>query len=191
MRISFQVPNEAAISPFLEKSRQCPFNYSLVGYTKTGLRPRGYNLDSNRFLLGKGRACFEQAKRGIQDWQMFQLGWVRLLPDTTPIEVGEVVSVNFRLLGLWWSNSCEIVYTIDEPNNYGFAYGTKSHVESGEEIFRVWIDEEEQVFYEIQAFSRPGIWLTWLAYPITRVYQRKFVRESQQAMLNFLSHEIL
>jgi uncharacterized protein (UPF0548 family) len=46
-------------------------------------------------------------------------------------------------------------------------------------------DENGQVFYKLQAFSKPRFWMARLAYPIARAYQKKFVRDSKTSMVNF------
>jgi uncharacterized protein (UPF0548 family) len=64
-----------------------------------------------------------------------------------------------------------------------FTVGTlEHHVESGEELFQVIMAENGQVFYEIQAFSRPRFWMVRLAYPLARYFQRQFVKDSLKNM---------
>jgi hypothetical protein len=41
-----------------------------------------------------------------------------------PIQVGQDIAVVARLMGFWWLNACRIVYTVDKPAEFGFAYGT-------------------------------------------------------------------
>ena len=175
MLVKWNFPTNQQLDQFLIDSGKLPFNYQAIGQSEIG-HPKGYDLDFNQTTLGEGNACFEQAKKAIKAWQMFQLPWVKLYSDQTLIQEGALVSVNFCLFGLWWSNSCEIVYVIDEPNRFGFAYGTKDHVESGEELFLVSKDEQGKVTYTIRAYSRPKFWLVKLGYPFARYCQRKFAQ---------------
>jgi uncharacterized protein (UPF0548 family) len=97
------------------------------------------------------------------------------------------VVVIARLFGLWWLNACRIVYLVDEPGpvqRYGFAYGTlPEHAESGEERFTVeWHEQDDAVWYDILAFSRPQQLLARLGYPLTRRLQKRFARDSATAM---------
>lgn len=161
----------------LVESAAIPFSYDAVGATQTQA-PAGYDFDQNKKRIGLGFFAFKTAKQAIEDWRMFNLGWVRIYKNNTPIEAGQNVVVSFRLFGLWWHNTCEIVYTIDTPQSFGFAYGTKYHVESGEELFLIRIDEEQTVWYDITAFSRPQFWLTKMIYPLARRFQRRFVLDS-------------
>src|SRR5262249_16104133 len=47
-----------------------------------------------------------------------------------------------------------------------------------------WSAEDDVVYYEILAFSRPREWPAKLARPATRLFQEKFARDSKLAMLN-------
>jgi uncharacterized protein (UPF0548 family) len=83
-------------------------------------------------------------------------------------------------------NACRIVYVVEEhgkQERYGFAYGTLGeHAERGEERFLVeWEREEGTVWYDILAVSKPGL-VARLAYPYARGLQRRFARESKEAM---------
>jgi hypothetical protein len=101
------------------------------------------------------------------------------------------VAVLIRIYGVWWVNAARIVYTIDEAvaegeiaRRFGYAYGTlAAHLESGEERFCVEMDRAGAVWYDLQAFSRPRLWLARLGKPLARRGQRRFVRESQAAMI--------
>lgn len=68
---------------------------------------------------------------------------------------------------------------------FGFAYGTLSeHAESGEERFTVeWHEQDDAVWYDILAFSRPQQLLARLGYPFARRLQKRFARDSAAAML--------
>ncbi|MBO0797819.1 MAG: DUF1990 domain-containing protein [Blastocatellia bacterium] len=83
---------------------------------------------------------------------------------------------------------CRIVYLIDEPgpvHRYGFAYGTTGrHVERGEERFTIeWCEADDMVWYDIYAISQPACWMVRLGYPLARRLQRKFARDSKNAMI--------
>jgi uncharacterized protein (UPF0548 family) len=107
--------------------------------------------------------------------------WIE--PRGIPIAPGEVAGVVAHALGLWWLNAARIVYVIDEPRRFGFAYGTlPGHVERGEERFSVDWRDDDTVWYDLEAFSRPGYWGARLAKPLARRLQRRFVRLSKAAM---------
>ena len=65
---------------------------------------------------------------------------------------------------------------------YGFAYGTlPDHGERGEERFTVELDTDQTVWYDLYAFSRPSA-VARVAYPFTRLLQKRFATDSKAAM---------
>ena len=185
--LSWQKPSAESIRPFLAAQAELPFTYSAVG-TTAETPPAGYVVDHTRIKLGEGEAVFHSARAALQRWEQFRLGWVEAWSPDTPIKAGEVVAVMGKAIGLWWLNSCRIVYVVDESgpiNKFGFAYGTlPGHVESGEERFLIeWNRADDCVWYNILAFSRPHHILTRLGYPLVRRAQKRFGRDSAAAML--------
>ena len=101
--------------------------------------------------------------------------------------VGLMVATRTRVCGLWWLNACRVVALEDGAvggrRRFGFAYATlEGHVERGEERFRVELDGDGAVWYELAAVSRPAHWLTRLAYPWVRRLQRRFALDSLDTM---------
>jgi uncharacterized protein (UPF0548 family) len=177
MIFKFSHPTHSELEDIIQAQKDQP-----VTYTKTTEGLKGFDHDANRILLGEGTDTFEAAKLAIQSWSMFPGGWARIHNERVPIEKNRIVVMTANVLGIWWANASRIVYTVDTPKDFGFAYGTlPHHVESGEELFHVFIDDKDQVWYEIKAFSRPRHILPRLFYPMARFFQRKFVKAS---MLN-------
>jgi len=141
------------------------------------------NRDRSSIQLGAGVEAWTRARNAVRSWRMFDLGWVELHDPSTPIEVGATVAVLVGSMGLWSLNAARIVYVIDEPERFGFAYGTlPDHAESGEELFLVTRDGAGAVSYEITADSRPNQLAAKLAYPWVRTLQKRFARCSLEAM---------
>lgn len=185
--LSLRKPSAESIRRFLAAQANLPFTYSDVGGTAT-LPPGGYVLDHTRVKLGDGERAFQAAKEALSRWEQFHLGWIVAAPVETPIRPGEVVAVMGRVLGLWWINACRIVYVVDQPgpiSQFGFAYGTlPGHVESGEERFLVeWNHDDNSVWYDILAFSKPNHILARLGYPFVRRTQKRFARDSAASMV--------
>jgi len=158
-------------------------SYPDVGSTLTS-PPDGYTLDHNRIRLGEGDKVWQQAKDAIRNWKMFDLDWVELCWPDTPVEKDQNVAVLVSHLGFYSLNAARIVYTIDEPERFGFAYGTLTgHGESGEERFTVEMNAATgEVWYDIFAFSKPKHTLALLGYPFTRYLQKQFATDSMAAM---------
>ena len=176
-------PTFDQIKQFIDSSKQLSLSYGPIGIAKDS--PRGFKVDEARAVIGKGFTAFTTAKDALRNWKQFDLGWVELYPQNAPIETGTVVAVLVRHLGFWSLNGCRIVYlTADDETAFGFAYGTlANHAELGEEIFEVSFDPVlQEVKYRIRAVSKPRAALALAGYPITRLFQGRFRRDSIDAM---------
>lgn len=192
-RYSLRPPAEGVVAAFLlGQAASGKFSYADLGATRgDAVSPAGFNLDHNRVRIGAGEADFAAAGGALREWRMFPRPWTAIRPERAPIRVGQTVAMIARALGLWWLNACRIVYLIDETRKgdavvrrFGFAYGTlHAHVEQGEERFSVELHADGSVWYDLRAFSRPRFWPVRLAKPLARRLQRRFVRESQAAMV--------
>lgn len=178
-------PTPKTLQRFLESQVQLDLTYSGVGQT-AGTPPSGYTVDHTRVRLGSGELAFASACSALENWQQFQLTWLTAWPTPTPIREGNVIVLAARSFGCWWLNACRIVDVVDEGwerKKIGFAYGTlPGHAGSGEERFIVEIDDEGIVWYDILAFSRPQGPLSHMGYPYLRHVQKRFARDSAEAM---------
>jgi uncharacterized protein (UPF0548 family) len=180
---SLRKPSDDFIRRFLTAQSRLDFTYAEVGATETQ-PPAGHVVDHSRIKLGEGEAVFEAAAAGLRRWEQFRLGWLSPSPGDTPIEPGRCVAIVAHTLGVWCLNAARIVYVVDEPRRFGFAYGTlPDHVQSGEERFLTELADDDSVWYDILAFSRPNHFLTRLGYPFVRRLQKRFGRDSAAAMV--------
>jgi len=178
-------PSPLEIEEFINQSRQLSLSYQQVGIAKQS--PPGFSIDEASGVLGQGAQTFERAKLALTEWRHFDLGWVELFPRGASIEPGSVVAVLVHHLGFWSLNGCRVLYQTGDMKagaNFGFAYGTLAdHAEMGEESFEVLLEPEfEEVIYRIRAVSKPGAVLARIGYPITRVFQERFRRDSIRAL---------
>jgi uncharacterized protein (UPF0548 family) len=151
---------------------------------RTALLPWGFAHDFSRSRIGHGLNAFARARFAFERWAMFDLGWVRVANLQAPITTGQIVAVEAQTLGLWTLNLSRILDTVDEPVRFGFLYATtEMHVEQGEERFLIQIEPMTgEVFYELEAASRPQRTLAWLGLPLTRSFQHRFRRDSHRRM---------
>lgn len=176
-------PSDAEVRAHLASQVDLPLTYDSVGATRDNHAPPGYAHDHNRQLLGYGADAFARAKAAVRAWTMFPAPLAYIEPLPIPIEVGAQAGVVIRALGLWWLNAARIVYVIDEPRRFGFAYGTlPGHVERGEERFLVEWLADDSVWYDLRAFSQPRALLVRAGKPIARRLQRRFGVLSKAAM---------
>lgn len=187
--LSFAKPTYSELRDYLWSLRKQPFTYEHVGRTRHGAdhTPGGFSCGHQRALLGHGQACYQRAKRALEQWRMFPPEFVDLVWPC-PLEADRIVATLFRAPGFWTVNPCRIVYTLDETNTdksrFGFAYGTiGKHLASGEERFLVEHNEDDDsVWYEVYCFSKVNHWLSTLAYPYLRAQQHRFRAFSAEAM---------
>ena len=188
-----RAPSVDEVEKFLTRQQQSAFSYAAIGASATTV-PRGYNVDRNRILLGRGENMWRPAMEAIRSWQMFNLPWLHLYWPSAPIQVGTNLALLVQHFGFYSLNAARIVCVVDEDGpvaRYGFAYGTLAeHAESGEESFTVeWNRSEDEVWYDILAFSRPQKMLARVGYPLSRMLQKRFAEGSKAAMLKAASAE--
>lgn len=174
-------PSPEDVERFLRAQVEARLSYApeLIGSTREQRTPPGFSRDHRRTVLGRGDADFERAKTALRQWRHFGLDWVNVHDPRAPIAVGQNVGLIIHTLGIWALSAARIVYVIDEPHRFGFAYGTlESHLECGEERFLIERTGDGEVVYDLSAFSRPRHVLLWLGYPFTRSQQKRFSRES-------------
>ena len=180
-------PADQRIRSFLAAQQALPFSYPEVGASRQ-LAPSRYPINHYRAKLGDGWDTYDRARGALRQWKMYDLPWTRLYWQDTPISAGATVAVLARHGGLKSLNASRIIYVIDEAGTvqrYGFAFGTlPGHMEQGEERFTVeWHVDDDSVWYELFAFARPHGLLAKLGYPIVRLVQKRFARDSYRAML--------
>jgi uncharacterized protein (UPF0548 family) len=178
-------PSQRAIERCIAQSRALPLSYAPIGLVRN--KTVRHDIDEVVVAIGRGQADFERARAGLAAWNHFEIGWVELFPRNAPVETGTVVTVLVRHLGFWSLNGCRIVYGVgdrDRGARFGFAYGTlTNHAEAGEELFEVSLNPDtDEVTYRIRAVSWPQATLTRIGYPIARLLQARFRRDSAEAM---------
>lgn len=180
----FHQPSSHDVDRFIGASRELPLSYDPIGLAREGRR--GFDVDEQTAIVGRGEAAFVRATAALAEWRHFELGWVELFPKRASIAPGTVVVVSARHLGFWSLNGCRVVYSIGSESDqaFGFAYGTlANHAECGEEIFQVsFRPETGEVSYLIRAASKPRAALAKLGYPLARLLQARFRRDSARAL---------
>lgn len=185
--LTFFQPTEAQALAFIERERTLPYSYAGVAHTRNEAPEPGFDNDYNTQVLGQGPAVWDAAREAIRQWKMFPGEWAYVVSSPLPLAPNAVVAMAARVLGIWWLNTCRIVYVLDTETQFGFAYGTlPGHVECGEELFMVEKSASGEVQYVLKAFSKPRHWMARMAYPVARAHQKKFVRDSKASMLNFV-----
>jgi uncharacterized protein (UPF0548 family) len=175
----FRRPSDAKLSQIAASVADAPFTYDEVAATAhPDELPEGYHGMHAAGVVGEGDEAFVAAVDGIRRWQLHRRQGYRVAPDDPPVEVGTVVAVDVPLVATHVIATCRIAWVVDEPDRFGFGYGTLPiHPESGEEAFVVErVDQHDvagPVRLTITAFSRPRHPLVRLAGPMARRQQAR------------------
>lgn len=171
------------VQDFLEQQTRAGFSYQEVGLTQNATRPTGYFLDSTHVTIGKGQDVFTCAREAFRKWAMHSSPVLHLKPSGVKLEVGSSVCLQVGMAGIFLLSACQVVYLIDQPQSFGFGYGTlRDHPARGEERFLIEHQENDDVVLSLFAFSKPSSWLYWLGLPVTRLMQAFFTRTYIQNM---------
>ncbi|WP_042419001.1 DUF1990 domain-containing protein [Streptacidiphilus anmyonensis] len=157
------------------------FTYSEVGATLDetvgplgGGLPPGYSQLRHRVRIGHGEAAFRAAADALATFRMHRRLPVGVTASAPRAETGAEVTVT--LAGVVRA-PCRIVWVVDEPDRYGWAYGTLTgHPECGEEAFLLTRDGGGDVRLDVVAFSRPGGRATRALGRLVPIAQRLYAR---------------
>lgn len=160
-----------------ETGARRPVTYGELTYREHGATrdrdlPAGYRHVLRRARLGDGATSFERASEALFGWHVHRGAGLAVLAAPPRPAVGEVVVTRLGPPVLGPIAPCRIVYVVDEPRRRGFAYGTlPGHPASGEEAFLVEWAEDDGVYLNIRAFSRPATITARLGGPVARRIQ--------------------
>ncbi|HEY8545601.1 MAG TPA: DUF1990 domain-containing protein [Acidimicrobiales bacterium] len=173
-------PSPDRLARILAAVEDAALTYDEVGATRhAGELPPGYHHVRERRELGAGDAAFRAAADGLRTWQLHRRQGFVVVPADPPIAAGTVVASAIPLPapGVHVVAACRIVWVVDEPDRFGFGYGTlPAHPASGEEAFVVERDAAGRVALAITAFSSPRHPLVRLGAPVARWQQARATR---------------
>jgi uncharacterized protein (UPF0548 family) len=168
-------PSADRLGQILADVSDQPLTYDEVGATRGDELPSGYHHVSAQRELGEGEAVFAAAADGLRTWQLHRRQGFLVVPAEPPIATGTVVVSAAPMLpvpSIHVLFACRIVWAVDEPDRFGFAYGTLPvHPASGEESFVVERSGDGRTTLTITAFSAPRHPLMRLGGPIARRQQ--------------------
>ena len=138
--------------------------------------------DDESVLLGHGDEMFSAGRTALMAWAAHRGAGI-VVSEDAELEEGRTVALAAQLpVGLALA-VCRIVRVVDEPDRFGFAYGTLPlHPEEGEEAFLIERDPGGQVRFRLVAFSKPRFWAARLARPAARALQLRALRNYLRAM---------
>src|SRR3954470_17593570 len=161
--------------------------YTELGAALTASMPAGYHHVSSEVTLPRRADAFERGSDGLRQWAAHCGAGMSVEPQTPPV-LDLTVAVAAPLGPVTAVAVCRVVAVIDEPDRYGFAYGTlPGHPERGEEAFVVQRRGDDVVF-TVKAFSRPAELLPRLGGPVTKAIQRSATQRYLKALVVFVAN---
>ena len=172
---------ERDLGALLKRGRADSLTYAPAGVSMGDFAPSGLIRRHWTTPLA-GTNAFERAVEALRTWGMHRGAGLRVAADG-PIAVGTNVAFSAPLPIGFIDGTCRIVVVVDEPNRYGFAYGTLSvHPERGEQSFVVSRYEDGNARLDIDGVSRPTHPLSRLVPPLSDHLQDRAVRRYLAAM---------
>ncbi|MFD3405702.1 DUF1990 family protein [Kribbella sp. NPDC058693] len=175
----------------LEDLAGLQLTYDVVGSTRYVETPAGYHRLEYRQRIGTGDEVFQRAADALLSWRMQPAAGLPMTATDTTAQLGSnslgrlgpgLLIGRSPLDGIGLPVPCRVVWTVNEPDRIGFAYGTlQGHPESGEESFIVTRDPDG-IYFTVRAYSRGATWYTRLAGPVTRKAQHYAARRYANAL---------
>ena len=182
MSIRLTRPTTADLRLLAEAGRSDALTYEPIGISGGTEASAGYRLDRWSRTLGNSDSVFQRASQALRTWQVHR-GAGLIVCDDGPPSIDAVVAMAAPLPLGFIDVVCRVVAVVDEPDRFGFTYGTlRVHPEQGEESFTVVRQADGAVVFEIAAASRPRHVLARACPPVARRLQRSATTRYLDAM---------
>ena len=171
MSIRLTRPSAAELRLLLEAGTTDSLTYAPVGISAMTAPPSGYRLDRWSRSLGNGDHAFDRAVDALRHWSV-HAGAGLVVQASGPPTLDSVVAMAAPLPIGYVEVVCRVVDVVDQPDRFGFTYGTLSvHPEQGEESFTVVRLADGSISFQIVAASRPRQLLARAFPPVARRLQ--------------------
>ena len=136
--------------------------------------------------LGSGEDVFNWAVQGLEAWAVYP-GWMTLEPHPAPVQREVCVAFVTGIAPVWTASAVRITEVERSARRFAFTLRTlPQHALTGTERFCVYRDEQDAVWYELTALSKPQHPLAQLGAPAVRLVQRRFARDSVRSLRKFI-----
>ena len=151
------------------------------------LRPTaGFRFTRVLEPLGSGEDVFNRAVQGLEGWAVYP-GWMTLEPRRAPVQQEVCVLFATGIAPFWAVSAVRIAEVERSTGRFAFTLRTlPQHPLAGAERFCVYRDEQDAVWYELTALSKPQHPLAQLGAPAVRLVQKQFVRDSVRSLRRFI-----
>lgn len=159
------------------------FSYKEVGASK-GAFPSGYVKDAYSARIGSGERSFIEAVEKFKEFTCHKIAGLKIAPGDFRFEKNSSVYFGYTVLPFVTIGIADrIVYVEEKDRRFECAYGTlNGHPEKGEEVFKIYMDEKDNVFFVIECFSKIQAPLARLGYSVSRFLQKRITRKYISAL---------
>jgi len=183
-------PTAPRLDELLGAASSAGLTYAEVGATREAVLPGGYHHGEHVEVVGRGKHAFDRAADGLRRWQSHAGLRAAVHPPDAVLHPGNTVLVLLGAGPVHVIAPCRIVYVVDEPDRFGFGYGTlPGHPERGEESFVAERDESDAVRLSLRVFSRPDQFLVRLAGPVGTTVQNLALRAYGRGLRRYVDSE--
>jgi uncharacterized protein (UPF0548 family) len=155
----------ALASSVAARMASAPFTYAEPGMTG-GVVPAGFRTVRRSRRLR--RRDFPGAAEDLLAWRVHERAGLAVAASAPRAHPGCLVRLRLGRGPIAIEAPCRVVFTVDEPERAGFAYGTLAgHPESGEELFLLFRGLDGGLTFTITAISTPATLLARVGGPFT------------------------
>jgi uncharacterized protein (UPF0548 family) len=181
MSLHVRRPSTARLEALLRRCTSQELTYAPAGISLDPGQPTALHRGRWETAL-PGDEAFERGRAALHEWAVHRGSGISVVPGG-PLAVGTNVAMAAPLPLGFIDATCRIVHVIDEPDRFGFAYGTLPvHPETGEEAFIVSRAADGAVSFTVAAASKPVHPLARLVPPIAGRMQDAACRRYLAAM---------
>ena len=179
----FGRPTDAQLDALIAQKAGLEVSYDFVGSTLHSDQWPGRTQYTKSRDLDSGVATFAAAIDGLRSWACHGGIGAEVYPADAPIEEGTTLLVILPVGPIRIIVPDRIVAVIDEPDRFGFAYGTlPGHQEVGEESYLVERHGDGRVTATIAVDARAATKAARAIAPVVTVFQRAAVKRYLAAL---------
>jgi uncharacterized protein (UPF0548 family) len=166
-------PRPEALAEHLRRAEASEVTYEATGMSVGQADPGALPSYERHLEVGRGDDAFARACEQLRRWRQHRAIAASVHPGLPPLEEGTTLLVLLPLVVATLVVPCRVVAVVDEPDRFGFAYGTlPGHVETGEEAFVVERRPDGEVRFTVRVVAEPATPVLRAIGPLVAVGQR-------------------
>lgn len=180
--LQFGVPTSEDLARF----RVAQPTYDHVGSTLGAQPPGDVRRYESSVTVGTGEAVLRTGRDALRSWVPQRSLGASITPADVAPDRDETVVLGIGVGPMRLVVPTRIVTVVDEPDRFGYAYGTlPGHPEQGEELFILEMLDDGEVVFTVRADAGPASQLRWLQpamSPVVRSATRRYTASVVRAL---------